>query len=52
MMKDKARERAWAAQTKARLAARQQNKKEVVVPPLAAHAMARILEHCESRKVR
>ena len=51
MVKDRARERAWAAETKRRIAEVEAQPEEVVVPLLAVEAFGAILRHLQERKL-
>jgi Ca2+-binding EF-hand superfamily protein len=52
MVKDRARERAWAAETKRRIADAEAQPEEVVVPLLAVEAFNAILRHLQERKLK
>jgi hypothetical protein len=52
MVKDRARERAWAAETKRRIADAEAQPEEVVVPLLAVEAFSAILRHLQERKLK
>lgn len=52
MVKDRARERAWAAETKRRIADAEAQPEEVVVPLLAVEAFSVILRHLQERKLK
>ena len=51
MVKDRAREKAWAAETKRRIAESEAQPAEVVVPVLAVEAFGVILRHLQDRKL-
>lgn len=51
MVKDRARERAWAAETRRRIAEAEAQPEDVLVPLLAVEAFGVILRHLQERKL-